>query len=356
MRYPTEREFFDVLEADAVDRAFAFMRAGGFMLCENCLSQALARTLIETLFPFVRDELKHPQRSYHEIAEFVESAILTALQAAALWPRSVKRWMGRCCGTAPILTSAGRCATNPLDRVDRARKPAREITSQDRHDGDVVGPDNILDPTEIRRLLEAANPGLDRTLFLTAFVTGAREGELLALRWADVELTTQGSGKMAIRRSLSWARLKGEEMRPRYFPPKTKAGRRVIHIPDELVTALKRWKLQCPQSEEDLVFPTPDGQPLCRDRLLRTRFYPALARARLRRVTFRSLRHSCASAMIADGAAITEVQNQLGHSNPSITLGIYSHWFKNAKAAARRVGSRKWCWAPPIRKRRRSGH
>ena len=36
--------------------------------------------------------------------------------------------------------------------------------------------------------------------------------------------------------------------------------------------------------------------------------------------------------MIACGAAITEVQNQLGHSNPSITLGIYSHWFRNAKA------------------------
>jgi len=73
--------------------------------------------------------------------------------------------------------------------------------------------------------LEAANPGFDRTLFLTAFVTGAREGELLALRWTDLELTREGPGKMAIRRSLSWARLKGEEIRPRYFPPKTKAGR-----------------------------------------------------------------------------------------------------------------------------------
>jgi integrase len=74
----------------------------------------------------------------------------------------------------------GRCATNPLDRVDRACKPAREITAENCHDDDAVGPDNILDPTEIRRLLEAANPGFDRTLFLTAFVTGAREGELFA--------------------------------------------------------------------------------------------------------------------------------------------------------------------------------
>jgi integrase len=225
----------------------------------------------------------------------------------------------------------GRCATNPLDRVDRAHKPAREITAEDDRDDHTAGPDNILDPTEIRRLLEATNPGFERTLFLTAFVTGAREGELLALRWTDLELTKKGPAKMAIRRSLSWARLKGEEIRPRYFPPKTKAGRRVIQIPDELVAALKRWKLQCPKSDEELVFPMPDGQPICRDRLLRTRFYPALARARLRRVTFHSLRHSCASAMIAAGAAITEVQNQLGHSNPSITLGIYSHWFKNAK-------------------------
>jgi len=225
----------------------------------------------------------------------------------------------------------GRCATNPLDHVDRAHKAAREIKPGDDGADDALSPDSLLNPDEVRRLLEAANPGLERTLFLTAFVTGAREGELLALRWGDLELPKVGPGKMAIRRSLSWARLKGEEIRPRYFPPKTQAGRRVIQIPDQLVMALKRWKLQCPKSEEDLVFPTPDGQPICRDQLLRTRFHPALTRARLRRVTFHSLRHSCASAMIAEGAAITEVQYQLGHSNPSITLGIYSHWFKNAK-------------------------
>ena len=134
-----------------------------------------------------------------------------------------------------------------------------EIAEDDRDDH-TAGLDNILDPTEIRRLLEAASPGFDRTLFLTAFVTGAREGELLALRWTDLELTKEGPGKMAIRRSLSWARLKGEEIRPRFFPPKTKAGRRVIQIPDELVAALKLWKLQCPKSNEELVFPMPEGR------------------------------------------------------------------------------------------------
>jgi hypothetical protein len=66
-----------------------------------------------------------------------------------------------------------------------------------------------------------------KTLFETAYLTGAHEEELLALRWTDLELPKEGAGKMAIRRSLSWARIKGEEIRPRYFPPKTKAGRRV---------------------------------------------------------------------------------------------------------------------------------
>jgi integrase len=101
-----------------------------------------------------------------------------------------------------------------------------------------------------------------------------------------------------------------------------------------LVADLKRWKLQCPNSEEQLVFPTLDGKPLCRDFLLRLNFYPVLSRAQLRHVTFHTLRHSCASAMIASGAPITEVQHRLGHANPAITLRVYSHFFTHGESAA----------------------
>lgn len=68
----------------------------------------------------------------------------------------------------------GRCATNPVERVDRARRPAREIKPDDEGGEDGLSPDSILDPDDVRRLLEAARPGLERTLFLAAFVTGAR--------------------------------------------------------------------------------------------------------------------------------------------------------------------------------------
>jgi integrase len=228
----------------------------------------------------------------------------------------------------------GQCTKNPLDSVERATQIAKELkTGEGAHDvgNDAADTDSVLSPPEIQSLLASARPGFERTLFETAYLTGAREGELLALRWTDLELPQEGSGKMVIRRSLSWARLKGEQTRPRYFPPKIKAGRRTISTPALLVADLKRWKLQCPQSEEDLVFPTLEGKPVCRDWLLRVAFYPALSRARLRRVTFHTLRHSCASAMIAGGAPITEVQHRLGHANPAITLQVYSHFFKHTE-------------------------
>jgi integrase len=231
----------------------------------------------------------------------------------------------------------GQCTKNPLDSVERAVQIAKELKAGEGADNagnDAGDSDSVLSPPEIQSLLASARPGFERTLFETAYLTGAREGELLALRWTDLELPKEGPGRMIIRRSLSWARLKGEETRPRYFPPKTKAGRRTISIPALLVADLKRWKLLCPQSDEDLVFPTLEGKPVCRDWLLRVAFYPALSRARLRRVTFHTLRHSCASAMIASGAPITEVQHRLGHANPAITLQVYSHFFKHTEGSA----------------------
>ena len=163
-----------------------------------------------------------------------------------------------------------------------------------------------------------------------------RSGELLALKWADLQFASEdGQGKVFIRRSLSWARTdRSEPVRPRFYPPKTKAGLRSFSIAPELVSILKAWKLQCPNSELDLVFPHIDGQPNCRDRVLTIGLYPVLRRAGLRRVTFHSLRHSCASALIAATAPVTEVQHRLGHASPAITLKVYSHWFKGTDTGA----------------------
>jgi len=123
-------------------------------------------------------------------------------------------------------------------------------------------------------------------------------------------------------------------VRPKFYEPKTRSGYRTLPLPAALVAMLKVWKLQSPQSEHDLVFCRLDGQPLHRSNVLRQGLYPALRRAELRSVNVKTLRHSYASGLIAAGAPITEVQHRLGHSNPAVTLRVYSHWFKDADTGA----------------------
>jgi len=89
---------------------------------------------------------------------------------------------------------------------------------------------------------------------------------------------------------------------------------------------LRTWKLACPPSAHDLVFCGPGGEPLRRSTILRSGIYQACRRAGLRQCGVKTLRHSYASGLLAMGAPITQVQHLLGHSNPGVTLRVYSHW------------------------------
>ena len=73
-----------------------------------------------------------------------------------------------------------------------------------------------------------------------------RRGEVTALTWDDVNFHT---GRLSIRRSVSWAKLRGQtDSKPRFYEPKTTAGKRTIELAPELVHALQLWKLACPPS------------------------------------------------------------------------------------------------------------
>jgi integrase len=262
-----------------------------------------------------------------------------ALRAAGRAARTINAILRIISAIFKSAINRGEIVRNPVDRVERAFVAAREIKLGDEDtnsgDDDAVDPDAILNPDEVAVMLNATKPGLYRALFMTAAVTGARAGELFALRWGDVEMTKSGEGSsIRVRRTVSWARLKDEAIRPRYFPPKTKAGNRKVPIPAELLTVLRAWKLQCPPTADNLVFPAADGRPLRRSNVLRYGLWPALDRAELRRVNIHSLRHSFASALIMDGTPVTEVQTLLGHANPAITLKIYSHWFRSKDSGA----------------------
>lgn len=172
---------------------------------------------------------------------------------------------------------------------------------------------NILTPDEIRLVLDAADDNHYRLIIQTAIFTGMRQGEILGLQWGDIDWTSR---QLHVRRA--WK--EGS-----FTEPKTRNSIRRVDLPERLVLALKKWKLRCPMSEYDLVFPNGAGNPESHANLLQRGFYPALRRAGLRKIRFHDLRHTFASLMLANGEDIVRVSRLLGHASPTITLNIYSH-------------------------------
>ena len=87
----------------------------------------------------------------------------------------------------------------------------------------------------------------------------------------------------------------------------------------------------------DLVFPNKAGNPINHNNLVKRHFEPALKAAEIPKVCFHDLRHTYASLMIEQGENIKYIQNQLGHSTPTVTMNVYAHLMKpvNQEAACR---------------------
>ncbi|MCA1852837.1 MAG: site-specific integrase [Beggiatoa sp.] len=106
---------------------------------------------------------------------------------------------------------------------------------------------------------------------------------------------------------------------------KTKASRRRVDLPGELVAELRRWRLQCPPGAHDLVLPSGAGNPENHGNLLNRGFYPALRRAGLRKIRFHDLRHTYPSLLIANGEHPKRIQALMGHSSTNVTMDMYGH-------------------------------
>jgi len=257
-------------------------------------------------------------------------------RAAGLAPQTVNKLLTT---LAAIFTCAQRrelITRNPATVTERCRLNADELAMEtlltDADDSnESVSPGDVLSPEEAARLIAAAAPGFAKTFLLTAVLTGARVGELTALTWDDVNFAT---GRLSIRRSVSWAKLRDQkDSKPRFYEPKTPAGKRTIDLAPELVSALKPWKLACPKGPLSLVFPTEDGTPKHRSTITHHGLRPALIAAGLPQVTLHSLRHTCASALILAGTDCLEVAKFLGHAKPTVTMSVYAHWFNTRKTA-----------------------
>src|SRR5438876_2646903 len=160
---------------------------------------------------------------------------------------------------------------NPAQYAERPRAEDQEM--------------QILTPPEIRRLLDAADEPV-RTLLLCAVLTGMRRGELLGLRWEDIDLEGH---RLFVRRAL-W--------RGKFVTPKSRRSRRTIDLAPTLRAALAKVPSRF---QAGLVFCSPDGEPINPDTFAQQDWTRALRRAELRRIRFHDLRHTYASLLIAQG-------------------------------------------------------
>lgn len=165
-----------------------------------------------------------------------------------------------------------------------------------------------------------------RPLFAVGVALGLRKGELLALRWQDVDLDV---GALRVRATVQ--RL-GKGVGLVTGSPKTARSRRTLPLPQVLVDALREHrKAQDLEREEatswhdaGLVFTTSKGT-MIEPRNLNRFLDEAIARTGLRRIRFHDLRHTCASLLLAQGVSPRVVMEVLGHSQMSMTTDLYGH-------------------------------
>ncbi len=210
---------------------------------------------------------------------------------------------------------------NPADSVTPPRPERREMLA--------------LDRDQAAALLDVAAGTRYEVAILTALYSGLRVGELLGLRWRDVDLV---KGQLRVQQAVQPVKGGGVV----YAPPKTHRSRRAVSIPTPVREALLRHRAEQTKArlaagpaweDGDLIFAGHLGGPMSRTRLSLS-FQRLLAEAGLPRIRLHGLRHTMATLMLAQGEHPKIVSERLGHATVGITLDTYSHVLPGLQAAA----------------------
>lgn len=214
----------------------------------------------------------------------------------------------------------GLIGRNPCKLVDRPKIPRTEM--------------QVWDEEQVRLFLaEAKRTSRYYPLYLAAVTTGMRQGELLGLRWKDVDLAS------------GVARISQIYYRGSFREPKSQRSRRTVVLPEVLVRELVELKRR--QEEEkriigedynrlDLVFVQSNGKPVHVRNMIRRDFEPIMRRAGVPKIRFHDLRHTHATYLLKRGVHPKIVSERLGHSRIGTTMDIYSHVFPEMQREATR--------------------
>lgn len=185
-----------------------------------------------------------------------------------------------------------------------------------------------LDVDQAKLLLLVLRGERLEALYWVALLLGLRQGELLALRWADIDLEAR---TITIRGAVQRQKLP-EGSKLVFVPTKTERGMRVLPLLPPLDQVLARHlarqdqeRCQTSWEENDLVFPNTVGRPIEVSNLIKNSFRPALAEAKLPRINFHALRHTAVSLLLSYGADPNTAAHIAGHASAAFTVATYGH-------------------------------
>jgi integrase len=335
------KHVFGRTRAEAADKLDALLRAAKEQRPipdQRAKVGPFLRTWLETVAkPTIRASTF---KSYRDIVELHLVPGLGRIALAKLTPADVQAFLNRKreCGLSArrvqMLHAVLRRALVTAERWGMVSRNVARLASPPRVPKHEIRP---LTPEQAQRLIECSSEDRFRGLYVTALGTGCRQGELLGLRWEDVDLE---AGRMRVQHTL--ARVDGRLV---LLEPKTDRSRRTVHLPEIVVDALRAHRTR--QKMERLVagprwvdsghiFTTTIGTPLEAAVVTRA-FQRALERAGLPKSRFHDLRHAAATFALSQGFTLEDdVKNLLGHSSIVLTSNTYGHVLEERQRAVAR--------------------
>ena len=326
-RNQAERELRRLMDAEELlrppDRAAPTLDELGDMLTSRLQTLARKRSTIESVESHVRIHIApwFGDVGVDAIDDRRVEAFVAALGRKGLSPKTVRNVMGTLHSLFELARRRKIVRANPCQIVELAKTDSGDAAMR------------FLDQSELEALLRAAplaaRPAaehdwwrVERVMYLTAAMTGMRQGELLALRWSDIDWPAQK------------VRVHANYVRGQFGSPKSRRSVRAIPLARRLIAeldALHRDSVW--NADEDLVFANPHtGRPMDRSKILK-RFKAACRRAAVKPVRFHDLRHTFGTRIAASGQIpMRTLQEWMGHRDFKTTQ-IYADYQPGAREA-----------------------
>lgn len=295
----------------------------GWLERHKVTGKGLEATTYDNYARYIKNDIKGTELSrmlLSDIRRYHLNDFLRGLSGAGRGAVTVRRIAAVLQGSLRAAARSQRIENNPATELELPKVEKKPVQA--------------WEPAQVGHFLDVAATHRLGALFELAMFTGMRRGELIGLRWADVDLPTR---TIAVRNNRVQA-----DGRIVDKGTKTDAGQRTVDLDDRATGALIGWQIKQQEEQEagqeayspsGYVFTMEDGRPLKPQ--YATRLFESLrVKAGLPKLTFKGQRHEHASLMIAAEVDIAVVSKRLGHSSISITSDIYGHLIGSASRNA----------------------